>query len=151
MDNISLIDECNKFLTSLGIPTQLHMANTEGGWLVFRNPRHISKYAISLEEISPGERTAFILWLLTKNPTKPNVLILDEFDAHLSFAGCILQEGEEISIVRMLYDHLIKHFINQGTQIFIATNRSIPDLSRYGNIYKKFSIRDGKLSDTTNI
>jgi hypothetical protein len=59
MDNISLIDECNKFFTSLGIPTQLHLPNTEGGWLVFRNPKHISKHAIGLEEISPAEKTAF--------------------------------------------------------------------------------------------
>jgi len=147
IDDAKFAKECNEFFDSLAIPTKLHISSTEAGWLLFRNPRHKSKKAISLERISPGERTAFVLWLLIKNAKNYDILVLDEFDAHLSFMSSVTIGGEELSVHTLMYKYIVQHFVNNNVQVFISTNRTVPDLSRYGKSpvfeYKKFVIRNG--------
>ena len=101
-NNQDLINDCNNFFKALAIPTRLNLANAESGWLLFSNPNHKSKTTIPIDRISPGERTIFVLWLLTKNEKKPDILILDEFDAHLSAVESILYQGEDINIMKRM-------------------------------------------------
>ncbi len=150
MDNVDLIEDCNSFFAKLGVPTRLHLANTEGGWLVFRNPQHKSKFAVDLDTISPGERTIFILWLLTKSAKKPDVLILDEFDAHISGINDNLVNGDITSVFIRFFQTIIDEFVNKGVQVFLATNRIIPqDLNRYytrlNDLMQEWKIYDGKI------
>lgn len=145
-DDIELVKECNAFLKSLGLKIQLSEHQAESGWLLFRNPSHTSKKTIGMEKIAPGEKTAFILWLLIKSEKMPDVLLLDEFDAHLSGYDGALVEGERIQIRKMLYIKLIENFVNKGVQVFYATNNTPPDLSKYSNIYSTWVIKDGKIT-----
>ncbi len=151
-NNQELIEDCNKFFKSLAIPTRLNIANAESGWLLFSNPNHKSKTTIPIDRISPGERTIFVLWLLTKNEKKPDVLVLDEFDAHLSAVESILHQGEDINIMKMMYMIIMNNFVNQGVQVFITTNRHMPDLSNCGKEktlfkYKQFKIENGQIAE----
>jgi Cdc6-like AAA superfamily ATPase len=151
--NQDLIKDCNNFFKQLAIPTKLNVANAESGWLLFSNPHYKSKTTIPIDRISPGERTVFVLWLLTKNKIKPDVLILDEFDAHLSSFESILHDGEDVNIMKMMYMIIMNNFVNKGVQVFIATNDNmIPDLSNCGIDkkifkYKKFKIDNGKIAE----
>ena len=150
MDNLELIEDCNSFFEKLGVSTRLHLANTEGGWLLFRNPHHKSKFAVDLDTISPGERTIFILWLLTKSTTKPDVLILDEFDAHISGINDNLVNGDITSVFIRFFQTIIDEFVNKGVQVFLATNRIIPqDLHKYytnlNDLMQEWKIHDGKI------
>jgi hypothetical protein len=117
MDNKKLIESCNNFFKDLKIPTRLNTNNAETGWLLFSNPNHKSKKTIPLEEISPGEKTAFILWLLIQTEQKLDILILDDFGAHLSSFEGINYKDNEIPITKMMYIILIKNFINKGVQV----------------------------------
>ena len=151
-NNQELINDCNNFFKALAIPTRLNLANAESGWLLFSNPNHKSKTTIPIDRISPGERTIFVLWLLTRNEIKPDVLILDEFDAHLSAVESILYQGEDVNIMKMMYAIIIDKFVNNGVQVFITTNRQMPDLSNCGKEkaifkYKQFKIEDGIIKE----
>ena len=151
-NNQDLINDCNNFFKALTIPTRLNLANAESGWLLFSNPNHKSKTTIPIDRISPGERTIFVLWLLTRNEIKPDVLILDEFDAHLSAVESILYQGKDINIMKMMYAIIIDKFVNDGVQVFITTNRQMPDLSNCGKEkdifkYKQFKIEDGIIKE----
>jgi ATPase subunit of ABC transporter with duplicated ATPase domains len=110
-DNKKLIEDCNRFFDEIKIPTRLHTQLTEAFWLLFRNPQHKSKRAIPFEEISPGERTAFVLWLLIQSQNKADVLILDEFDAHLSFLESVSYEGNNLGLEKIMYKIIVKHFV----------------------------------------
>ena len=83
------------------------------GWLFFENPNRKPSRNIPLERITDGEKTLFVLWLILQNVEKYDVLILDEFDAHLS---------EENNIE---FDKILDNLVNNGLQIFIATNRMV--------------------------
>lgn len=154
-DNISLIKECNAFLKSLGLKIELSEHHAESGWLLFRNPNHTSKKTIGMEKIAPGEKTAFILWLLIKSERMPDILLLDEFDAHLSGYNRAFIEGEPIQIRKMLYIVLIENFVKKGVQVFYATNNEPPDLSTYRDsngksMYTVWAINDGKITQSKN-
>ena len=103
-----MIDECNSFFTNLKLNIQLNKTVALGGLLYFLS-RNNKKF-IPLDEISSGEKTAFIFWLITKVKNKPDVLLLDEFDSHMD---------EE---VMNEYNNILQE-LSKEVQIFIATHR----------------------------
>jgi predicted ATPase len=105
-----LDSQCNKFFESLKISIRV---DCHAGWLFFENPNRKPSRNITLEKITDGEKTLFVLWLILQNVKKYDVLILDEFDAHLS-------EENNIECYKIL-DNLA----NNGLQIFMATNRMV--------------------------
>lgn len=111
-ENIPLIQECNSFLRQFNC-TELFESAVESGWLFFRNEKCTGRRAVTLETITDGEKTLFILWLILQNIKNYDVLILDEFDAYLSENNCV-----------ELYK-ILDNLANSGLQIFIATHRKI--------------------------
>jgi predicted ATPase len=110
LDNEKLEKECNEFFKKFAIPTRV---DTHNGWLFFNNPSRKPSRNIPLERITDGEKTLFVLWLILQNVEKYDVLILDEFDAHLS---------EENNIE---FHKILDNLANNGLQIFMATNRMV--------------------------
>ncbi len=104
----SLINECNAFLSSLGLHIKLYDAMVKGGALYFQSRNNI--VGLPLKSLSTGEKTAFILWLITKCQKIPNILLLDEFDSSM-----------DDDIVLNFYE--ILESMSHKTQIFIATHR----------------------------
>jgi predicted ATPase len=111
-DNMQLIQKCNAFLRQFNC-TELHEELTSSWWLTFKNPKCNGKRGLPFAEITDGEKTLFVLWSILQNVKKYDVLILDEFDAHLS-------EENAIEFYKIL-DNLA----NNGLQIFVATNRRV--------------------------
>jgi AAA15 family ATPase/GTPase len=128
-NNQDLIADCNQFFSKLGLSIRLNLNNAESGWLLFNNLNHKSKTSIPIDKISAGERTIFILWLLTKNDNKPDVLILDDLDAYLNE-----------SLTSQLYTLIVDNFVKNGVQVFLTTNRKA-----WGQSVPTFKIVNGEI------
>ncbi len=103
----ALLKDCNAFLKKLKLKISLNEAVVKSGVLYFITNNGVG---LSLTDISTGEKTAFILWLIKNAQKKPDVLILDEFDASM-----------DDEIIWEFYKILKE--ISEETQIFIATHR----------------------------
>ena len=114
-----MIEECNHFFTKLKLKIQLSESNLLTGFLVFKSQNKMK--GLTLNEISTGEKTAFILWLITKAKNKPDVLLLDEFDSHMD---------KEVGLA---FKEILQQLSKQ-TQIFITTHNG----DMYGNVYTEF-------------
>jgi hypothetical protein len=103
----ALLKDCNAFLEKLKLKIRLNETIVKGGVLYFITNNGVG---LSLTNISTGEKTAFILWLIKNAQIKPDVLLLDEFDASM-----------DDEIIWEFYKILQE--ISKETQIFIATQR----------------------------
>lgn len=128
----NLLDDCNAFLNSLSVNIQLESYMINAGRLRFINIRNNAK--LSIDEISTGEKTAFILWLITKSEPKPNVLLLDEFDSSIGH-----------NIVRDFYNKLVDFSQQYKIQIFIATHRVTNQTLPTTDKFTKWIIEDGMI------
>lgn len=107
-NNPSMIKACNAFFEKLQLKIRLYDNMISAGTLYFQS-RGIQK-AIPMNQISTGEKTAFILWLITQSDVKPDVLLLDEFDS------CMDQ-----NVLTELHN-ILRNI--EGVQTFMTTHRS---------------------------
>ena len=139
------VDECNKFLKNLGLHIELINWKHNYGKIQFRRTQN-SK-TIEFSQISTGEKTAFILWLILESNPKPNVILFDEFDSAI-----------DEDIVSDFYKRLITlSEQGEGVQIFIATHRmshidftNESDINKYCDKYSKWSIDNGAITQIFN-
>jgi len=108
--NKELIQSCNAFFNKLTLDISLDEGFVQGHRLLFNHPRCKDNNRLALSQLSTGEKTAFILWLITKSEPKPNVLLLDEFDSTIND-----------DVLSAFYGQL--QMLSKECQIFITTNR----------------------------
>lgn len=125
--NKALINECNGFFERLQLDISLDEGFVEGYRLLFNHPRCKDNKRLSLNELSTGEKTAFILWLMMHENPKPDVLLLDEFDSAIND-----------DLLQIFYRQLQE--LSKECQIFATTKRKVEILPEY-----KFVIENGKI------
>lgn len=140
----SKVVECNEFFQELGLHIRIDNWTRNSGRIRFAN--HTGNF-IAFNQISTGEKTAFILWLIMQSNPKPKILLLDEFDSAM-----------DEDIVSNFYKHLIT-ISEQGIQIFIATHRrkslvldeqNIRNNSDGTSKYTRWRITDGIIKEDIN-
>ena len=115
--------ECNKFFADLGLKIRIQDWTRNSGRLRFyreNKPNSLIEFA----NISTGERTAFVLWLIMRSNPTPQIILLDEFDS-----------GLDDDIMPNFMENLVK-IAEKGVQIFISTHRK-NSLSRFTTETKK--------------
>jgi recombinational DNA repair ATPase RecF len=104
--NDSAIIDCNKFFEKSSLHIRIaDWSKNYGRTLFISNGKEVE-----FKNISNGEKTAFILWLITRENPKPNVLLLDELDSSMND-----------DVLGDFYGHLQN--LSKEYQIFITTNR----------------------------
>ncbi len=102
--------ECNNFFDGLGLKIQIQNWTRNSGRLRFYR-KNKPETLIEFANISTGEKTAFVLWLIMRSNPTPQIILLDEFDSGL----------DEDSIPKFV-ENLVK-IAEKGVQIFISTHR----------------------------
>ena len=110
-DNKELIQKCNVFFQELALDVRLDEDFVQSYRLLFRHTRIKTKRPLTLSQLSTGEKTAFILWLIMQENPKPDVLLLDEFDSSM--------DDDNIS---EFYKAIL--LLSKNVQVFIATHRT---------------------------
>ena len=108
--NKELIQDCNSFFVRLKLDISLDENFVQGYRLLFNHPRCKDNKRLPLSELSTGEKTAFILWLMMHENPKPDILLLDEFDSSIND-----------DILQIFYRQLQE--LSKECQIFATTNR----------------------------
>ena len=132
--NKELIQNCNAFFNKLTLDISLDEGFVQGHRLLFNHPRCKDNNRLALSQLSTGEKTAFILWLMMHETQKPDVLLLDEFDSTIND-----------DILDAFYGQL--QMLSKECQIFITTNRwgYRKDLTENEN-FQWFTIDDGEIT-----
>lgn len=133
--NAKIVQQCNEFFENLKMDIRLHNVSVvELYRLLFKHTKVDTKKPLKLSELSVGEKTAFILWLITQQEQKPSVLLLDEFDSTIN--EDVLDKFYEILLI-----------LSKEMQIFITTNRWKDLASLNGKEYTKYRINDGRITN----
>lgn len=116
-DNRALIIRCNEFLSSFSLNIRLHETNAESGWITFKSEKE--KLTRHISNISEGEKTIFILWLILEASNQS--LILDTCDSLLP---------EEALKIWCKYLNTVSE---KGKNVYISTVRPDVYLSECSN------------------